>query len=154
MLASKGEHIWYECEKKKIKDCSRGEPIQFFGYSIYWKDGHYRPYCCKRDREGPAEKDDKKRVRVQISRESFRELKAEFLALATKRRAAWLATKIYYVPYEPYAPVRQQMLEIVHAVNRKRKEAGMTRFIDVNVIRKRRAIVRPFDSEKSRCDLR
>lgn len=148
MLATKGEHIWNACEAGNIKDCSRGEPIQFFGYSIYWKDGRYRPYCCKRDREGPAEKDDKKRVRVQISRERFRELKAEFVTQATRRRAAWLATKLFYVPYEPYAPIRQQMLEIVHAINRKRKDAGMKDFIDVNAIRKRRAIVKPFETAR------
>lgn len=145
ILGTAGKHLWKEREAN-ILDCSRrGEPIQFRGYSIYWKDGQNRPFCCKRDREGPPEKDDKKRVRVLIERETFRAMKAEFVALAGKRRAGWIAAKFWDVPFEPYAPIRQQMLEILHAVNRRRKELGIKQRISTDVIRTHRKIVKPFE---------
>lgn len=148
MLATDGDHLWHECEAGNRRDHSRGEPINFQGYAIYLKDGLYRPFCCKRDRTGAPERDDKKRVRVQIARKPFKELKAEFLALANKRNVGWLAGKIYSVPYEPYAPVRQQMLEILHAVNRKRKKQGLKTKISASVIRTHRKIVKPFEVEE------
>ncbi len=144
MLATPGKHLWKVNEKKNIKDCSKGEPIKFQGYSIYWKDGLYRPHRCKVNRDGEPELDDKKRVRVQICRTAFRELKAEFHGLATKRSPGWLAAKIYNVPYEPYAPVKQQMLEIRCMVNVRRKNAGIKTMLDTKVIRTHRVPVCPF----------
>lgn len=144
MLATPGKHIWKAIEAKNMADCSRGEPIKFQGYSIYWKDGLYRPHRCKENPDGEPELDDKKRVRVQICRTAFRELKAEFHGLATKRSAEWLATKIFNVPYEPYAPVRQQMIEILNAVNRRRKTSGIKTLLDTKCIRTHRKIVLPF----------
>jgi len=146
MLGTYGRHKWKELEADNIRDCCRrSEPIMFQGYSIYWKDGQNRPFCCKRDREGPPEKDDKKRARVLIERGRFKEMKAEFVALAGKRRAGWIAAKFWNVPFEPYAPIRQQMLEILHAVNRRRTELGIKQRISTDVIRTHRKIVMPFE---------
>lgn len=150
MLASEGEHLWKKLEGKKdskgksnIKNCSRGEPIEFHGYSIYLKNGLYKPVRCRRDR-AVHELDNKKRVRVVIGREAFKDLKAEFMSLAKKRSADWIAAKFWHVPYEPYAPIRQQLLKILFCVNQTRKNHGLPT-INTKVIRFKRTIVKPFD---------
>jgi hypothetical protein len=144
MLATAGGHLWKEREAGNIKDCSRGDPIKFQGYSIYLKNGLYRPHRCKRDRSGAPELDDKKRVRVVIDREAFRELKAEFLSIACKRRAGLLAAKFWDLPFEPYAPVRQQLLKLLFYVNQARKRKAMPT-VSTKVIRYTREIVKPFE---------
>lgn len=144
MLATTGSHKWKELEQDNIKDCSRGEPIKFQGYSITLKDGLYRPVRCKRDRDGKPELDDKKRVRVVIDRDAFRDLKAEFLSLAKRRPAGWLAAKFWNVPYEPYAPIRQQLLKLLFYVNQARKRHGLST-VSTKVIRYSRQIVKPFE---------
>jgi hypothetical protein len=53
------------------------------------------------------------------------------------------------LPYEPYAPVRQQLLNILRLVNRVRHFVGREP-ISPKVLRLRRRIVRPFETaEKS-----
>lgn len=143
MLATPGRHVWKEREAGNIKDCSRGEPIEFQGYSIYLKNGLYKPVRCRRDR-AVHELDHKKRVRVVIGRDAFRELKAEFLSLARKRNANWLAAKFWHIPYEPYAPIRQQLLKLLFYVNQTRKRHGLPT-INTKVIRFKRTIVKPFE---------
>ena len=54
----------------------------------------------------------------------------------------------YEFPFEPYAPVRRQLLNIFRAVNGKRKEAGFSR-LAVEVLPLRRRIVKPFGLENT-----
>jgi len=143
MLATAGSHAWKEKEAGNIKDCSRGEPIEFQGYSIYLKKGLYKPVRCRRDRT-VCELDDKKRVRVVIGRDAFRDLKAEILSLAKKRNANWIAAKFWHIPFEPYAPIRQQLLKLLFYVNQTRKRHGLPT-INTKVIRFKRTIVKPFE---------
>jgi hypothetical protein len=49
----------------------------------------------------------------------------------------------YQVPFEPYAPVRRQLLRIWRAVNLARRKAGYQP-VPVEVLPLRRRIVRPF----------
>ena len=56
-----------------------------------------------------------------------------------------IADDLYHIPYEPYAPVRQQMLRILKLVNQSRKAAGRET-LGYNVLRYRRRIVRPFEA--------
>lgn len=51
--------------------------------------------------------------------------------------------------YEPYAPVRQQLLNIVRLVNDARRKAGLY-LLDYDVLRYRRRIVKPFDAPEVR----
>ena len=50
------------------------------------------------------------------------------------------------VRFEPYAPVRRQLLNILRAVNRARHEAGFEA-VPASVLRLRRRIVKPFGQE-------
>jgi hypothetical protein len=65
------------------------------------------------------------------------------LELAAYRSAESLGRELYNLPFEPYAPVRQQMLNILRLVNKKRKEAGYE-LLPPTVLRYQRRIVRPF----------
>lgn len=47
------------------------------------------------------------------------------------------------LPYEPYAPVRSQLLCLLRAVNRRRRVAGLPE-LDRGCVRLSRRIVRPF----------
>lgn len=47
------------------------------------------------------------------------------------------------IPFEPYAPVRRQLLNILRAVNRVRQAAGFES-VPVSALRLRRRVVRPF----------
>ena len=70
-------------------------------------------------------------------------MRAYFLDLACVRPAAAIAREFNALPYEPYKPVVWQLLEILHAVNVKRKTGGKG-LVSETCIKKRRCIVRPF----------
>jgi len=144
MLATRGEHRWFEEEAANIRNCRRGQPIKVYGYSISYVRGGYVLGRDKAVPEGPPERDKKYRVRVQISREAFRELKAELVGNARKRREEWFAGQFWNLPYEPYAPVRQQLLELLRQINARRKAAGMSK-LSPEIIRYRQERVKVFD---------
>jgi hypothetical protein len=148
LLATHGRHEFFERERSSLKDARR-TPIQFCGYSISVKrGGHLR----KSDPNSPAAPDSRLRVRVQIAREVYRELRAWFLEIATRRSPEALGRELFKVPFEPYAPVRQQMLNLLRLVNRARHAAGLSR-LSPKVLRFRRQIVKPFDAELTRRSL-
>lgn len=102
LLATHGEHAFFMEEAGQIRDARR-EPIKVEGYSIALRGG---------------------RVSVRIEREEYRNLRAYFQTVATRRSAAVLADELGSLPYEPYAPVRRQMLGLLGLVNRARKAGG------------------------------
>lgn len=122
LLATPGEHEFFEHEKPVIRDCRRA-PINFGGYAVSHRAG---------------------RACVRIERNQFNLLKAYFLDLATRRSAATLEAMLRSLPFEPYAPVRRQMLGLVRAVNRSRKAAGFEP-VRATCVRLQRRIVRPFE---------
>ncbi len=141
LLATHGHHPFYDYEGGNIRDARR-IPIKFAGYSISVKKGGYKKKATPSSQAIP---DNKWRVRVQIGQEHYRDLLAYFLDIAQRRSAAELADDLYHVPYEPYAPVRQQMLTILRLINQSRKAAGLDT-LGYDVLRYRRRIVRPFES--------
>ena len=145
MLATHGRHPFFDDEAKNIRDVRR-VPIKFAGYSVSVKRGGYRR---KESPTSPAVRDDKWRVRVQIGREPYRDLKAHFLDIATRRTAEQLGRELYCLPYEPYAPIRQQLLNILRLVNQTRKPARLEP-VAPNALRYRRNIVRPFEPTEMR----
>lgn len=149
MLATKGEHQWFREEANNIKNCRRGEPIKAYGYSITYVRGGYVLNREKVVPAGPPERDAKHRVRVQICRESLRDLKAELVGNARQRREEWFASRFWNLPFEPYAPVRQQLLELLRQVNAQRKAAGMSK-LTPEIIRYRQERVKVFAEES--CD--
>lgn len=143
LLATHGEHPFFLEEGERVRDVRR-YPIHFEGYSLSVKQGHFLKRASS---EVPAVPDSKLRVRVQISRERYQLMKAFFLDLATHRSAEWFRQEFWRIPFEPYAPVRRQVLNLLRLVNTARKGAGYD-LVPVEVIRYRRRIVKPFEKEQ------
>jgi len=122
ILASEGEHIFKQREARSLQDARR-KGIRFGGYLVSFRNGH---------------------VQVRIDDETYRELKAYYLDLALRRRVDSLIAEFYAAPFEPYAPVKRQMFNILRAVNRRRKTAGLTQ-IPSSAIWLKRRIVKPFE---------
>jgi hypothetical protein len=143
LLATHGHHPFFEEEKENIRDARR-VPIKYAGYSISVAMGGYKR---KESPGSPAVRDTRHRVRVQIEHREFQELKAYLLDVGRRRSAAYVAEQFLALPYEPYAPVRQQLLNILRLVNRVRHCVGREP-ISPKVLRLRRRIVRPFEPAK------
>jgi hypothetical protein len=155
MLATHGQHPWFEEHTRVLIDRKTGEEkteilfrdarkasILVNGYSLSVRHGHF---VKKMNPHEPAIPDSKLRVRVQIARDEYKRLRAYLLSLAVHRSADKLASEFWNVPFEPYAPVRRQLLNLLRLVNQARKEAGYES-LSPNVIRYRRRIVRPFET--------
>lgn len=141
LLATHGFHPFYDHEIKNVRD-ARKVPIKFEGYSISVAEGGY----LRKPSEGsPAVRDHRRRVRVQIEAELYKGLKAYFEDIATHRTTRQLARELADLPFEPYAPVRRQLLNLVRYINERRKVAGMEP-LGFSVLRYRRRIVQPFAS--------
>src|SRR5262249_1347302 len=75
--------------------------------------------------------------------DEYLRLKSHLLGLAAHRSVEKLVEEFQRIPFEPYAPVRRQLLNMLRAVNRARGEAGFEP-VPVSVLRLRRRIIRPF----------
>ncbi len=139
LLATHGTHRFFEEEGDRVRDVRR-LPLHFAGYSVTYRPGHFKARAGPSD---PAEPDDKWHARVQIGREAYADLKAYFLGRAVRTPAEVLARELYAVPFEPYARVRQQMLNVLRLVNDARRRGGREA-LPPSVLRYRRRIVRPF----------
>lgn len=135
ILATEGRHPFFELEAGAIRDIRR-VPIKFHGYSISYRPGG-------RTRSG--ERDPRWHAHVEIARERYKEIRDHLLELARHRVAAKLVMEFYGLPFEPYAPVRRQMLNLLRAVNRVRKAAGFE-LLPKESLPLRRRVVRPFES--------
>lgn len=145
LLATHGHHPFYDQEGANIRD-ARKIPIKFQGYSISVQKGGY----LRKTSDSPLPiRDDHWRVRVQIRQKEYANMKAYFVERSIRVSAESLASELFNVPYEPYAPVRQQLLNIVRLVNDARRKAGM-HLLDYDVLRYRRRIVKPFGSAGDR----
>lgn len=150
LLATLGDHPIREGEGKNLKDVRR-VPLRIGDYAVYVKRGNYLKKAPGADAATP---DGKWRVRVLIAREPYRELCARFLEAARHRRSETLMDDFYRLPYEPYAPVRKQLLKLLRLVNAERQAAGYEK-IPVTCLRFKRRIVQSFSpaaSNDERCD--
>lgn len=125
LIATRGEHRFFE-DEPTFRDIRR-EPLSFAGYSISYKLGADRKWHAS----------------VRIHPSEYLTLKAYLLDLATHRSVENLTTEFQRIPFEPYAPVRRQFLNILRAVNRARKQAGYEP-VPVEALRLRRRHVLPF----------
>ena len=133
ILATHGEHPFFHSEANSIHDI-RHTPLKYGGYSISYRPGG-------RTRNGQP--DGRWHAHVEIERRRYLELKAWFVERAVHRSAERLALAFYELPYEPYAPIRRQLLNIWRAVNEVRRKAGF-QLVPVEALPLRRHIVRPF----------
>jgi len=139
LLATHGFHPFYDDEEQNIRDARRIS-IKFEGYSISVAQGGF---LRKPKGGGPAVRDPKWRVRVRIGAEVYKGLKAYFEDIALHRSVNQLARELSDLPFEPYAPVRQQLLNLIRYINRRRETASLEP-VSFSALRYRRRIVRPF----------
>lgn len=140
LMATHGDHPIRNGEGDNLKDVRR-TPIRIGDYALYVKRGNY---LKKESSDEAARPDGKWRVRVLIAREPYRELCAYFLSIACHRRSEALAEELCSLPYEPYAPVRKQLLKLLRLVNSKRQAAGYTK-IPAKCLRFKRVIAKSFE---------
>ena len=129
LVATHGRHAFFEAEASSIRDARR-TPIRFAGYSVSYRGGH--PH-------------------VRIEQEEYKGLKAYFLDLAVHRSVTDLERELRQLRFEPYAPIRRQLLCILRAVNQARKKSGFTPITN-RVFHFRRRIYRPFEWDCSTAD--
>lgn len=126
LIATRGEHRFFE-DEPTFRDIRR-DPLGFAGYSIGYKRGTDRKW----------------HVSVRIHPTEYLRLKAYFLELATRRSTEKLTTEFQRIPFEPYAPVRRQLLNLLRAVNRVRKNAGYAQ-VQTSALRLRRRPLKVFE---------
>ena len=61
---------------------------------------------------------------MRIARREYKDLRLYFEDIAQNRGVEALADELNSLPFAAYAPVRRQLLNMLSAVNKKRKEAG------------------------------
>jgi hypothetical protein len=133
LLATKGKHRFFEEERAQIRDFRR-LPLKFAGYSISYRRGG-------RTRDGQA--DPSWHAHVKLDRRQQLELAARLGELARRRQPNSVASAIYHLPLEPYAPIRRQLLVLLRGLNRQRQALGYAP-IPVEALPLRRRVVRPF----------
>jgi hypothetical protein len=121
LLSTYGGHPFFAEEAKAIRDARR-QPITFAGYSV----SHRRGRSC---------------VRIELN--EYRALKRRMLEHAGRLPAEALEREFRRLPFEPYAPVRRQLMAVFRAVNRRRAEARLPA-LAVGCVRTKRRIYRPF----------
>lgn len=99
-------------------------PIKLSGYAVSFRGGH---------------------AHVRIERETWKELQAYYLDLATKRSVSWFEKEFRRWPFEPWGPIVRQTFVILNQVNRARKAAGLA-LVPTSCVRLKRRIYRPFDA--------
>lgn len=127
LLATKGRHEFFEREAAAIRDIRR-VPIKFAGYSI----------GCRKGLDG------RWHASVRINGDRYGTLKAYLSAHLWYRGASTLMRELQRLPFEPYAPVRRQLLSLLRLTNRLRTEASLET-LSGRVFDLRRATVRVFD---------
>lgn len=136
ILATKGQHHFFEDEGAQIRDIRR-VPLRFAGYSISYRRGG-------RTRDG--RKDPSWHAHVAIERRHQLELSAHLSRLANRRAPDSVASAIYNLSYEPYAPIRRQLLILLRSVNRRRHELGY-KPLPIDIVPLRRRVVKPFTEQ-------
>ena len=121
IVATAGKHLFYEREANVIRDIRR-EPIVYEGYALGYAN---------------------RRATVRIDRGTELNLRAYFEDVATRYSAGGIMRQFRRLPFQPYGPVRKQLLEILEEVNRLRRAKGLER-VPMTSVRWKRWIVKPF----------
>ena len=120
LIATKGMHRLF-AEEMDLKDI-RKYPLKYAGYSVSFRGGHSS-------------------VRIEMA--EYKCLKSYFLDLATRRSRDVLEEEFRTIGFEPYSPIRKQLLYVLGAVNRARKTAGYEE-VRVGCLGMRRRTVKVF----------
>lgn len=130
LIATRGKHEFFEQEGDTIKDIRR-EPLLYAGYSIGYHQGVDRKWHAS----------------VRIHPEQYRLIRDYFLDVCARRSVEQIARELQPMPFEPYAPVRRQLLNILRAMNRRRESAGLGP-VPIEALRLRRRVLKPFVCEQ------
>lgn len=138
MIATHGQHQFFferkdGGEANRLKDIRRS-PLRFAGYSISSRRRSGSGLCLV--------------SHVQIDQPVYLEVRDTLVDLASKRSAKSLEYQFRHFPFEPYAPVRRQILTIFGRVNKARKQAGLEP-LSRSCLRLKRRPVKPFESKSS-----
>ena len=125
LIATNGAHRFFE-EEPGIKDIRR-IPLRVFGYSIGYRKGA----------------DGKFHASVRIDEREWKKHKVELLRNWHQSNPSRLGERFRTLPFEPYAPVRNQILGTYRAINRRRKVAGLEE-VPFSSLRMQRKPVKPF----------
>ncbi len=109
--------------KPRFRDIRR-VPFKLGGYSVSQRNG-----CAS----------------VRIDQETYKGLKAYLVDLGPRQSVEHMIEEFGMIAFEPYAPVRRQLLNLLRAVNRTRKEGGLDP-VPTSCLRLKRRIYRPFGS--------
>ena len=134
LIATLGRHPFKDDESGVLKDIRR-VPFKIGGYSVSYRRGG-------RTRAGTPDPD--WHAHVEIYRPEFNRLRAFFQEIALRRSVEALAMEFYRLPFEPYAPVRRQMLQLWKDVNARRKTAVLP-LLPIEVLPLRRRVMKPFE---------
>lgn len=139
LIATHGQHRFFDEEGELVRDV-RKTPLRVGDYSLTVRKGNF---LKRHADQAEAVPDGRPRARVLIARDKYCELRAHFLDIATHRSAESLAGLFFHLPFEPYAPIRKQLLNLLRLVNEKRQQAGYSK-LTPECLRYRRRIVTPF----------
>jgi hypothetical protein len=103
LLATHGEHIFFEREAGQVHDLRR-RPVRFHAYSISYRNEH---------------------ASVRIHAQEFARLRVEVERGATRWTEQGQSEAIERLPYERYAPIRQQIRSLHRLATRQRRRAGL-----------------------------
>ena len=142
LLATHGQHEFFNEESVTMRDVRR-TPMRIDCYTLTLRRGSY---LHERDAQGQCIPDGRLHTRVQIARDVYRDLVAWFEHQACQKTVEELSRELWNLPYEPYAPVRRQLLNLLRIINQQRRAAGQPA-VPPDCLRMRRKIVRVFGSE-------
>lgn len=134
LIATHGKHQFFEEEVGCIHDIRR-VPLRFAGYAISYRRGN-------RTTEG--QQDEKWHSHVEIDREWYKAMQADFSDAAIRDSTKQLVLRFFHFPFEPYAPIRRQMFKLLKTVNEVRRKARLE-VLPYAVLPLRRRVVRPFE---------
>ena len=123
LMATHGQHRFFDDEAVEIRDARR-VPIKFAGYSLSYRNGHSS---------------------VRIQQAVYQRLKHSMMEDAQHAFSESLILRIQRLRFEPYAPVRQQLLGLERAIHRSRSESGHSA-LSLAPFRWKRKPVRPFEA--------
>lgn len=173
LLCTEGLHPFKERERDVIRDARKvpilvplesrprskkkeeRRPKIFEGYAISYRRGHWVKKSVKEKeayrelreqglRPSRGMRDEGWHSRVEIERRTYRRLRAYFLNIAPQRSTENLARELQAIPYQPYAPVRQQLLALVRDINKARRVAGVKTEVPYDVLSLKRVQIHPF----------
>lgn len=117
LLSTHGRHAFFERERANVRDARRVS-VKYAGYSVSFRNGH--PH-------------------VRIDQREYVRLREELRELARHRSPSEVAAKLRNTHFEPYAPVRRQLLNLVRHANRVLAVRGAPQ-IPTSVLRFRRTV--------------